>query len=190
MSAATLSIIMERQAEDIQEPDFAAYAPLVSFEAFLGAQRVFGWVRLEAARLTDLLNAHDLLRLVNVHVEEHHDGGIVAADETCIPRAELVAVVATGSRGDPARRVATQSHTVAIDARGYRIGGRLHTPPGADPIERWHEGGPMIPLTEAWLEYRSGPEHRSVTRRTVIVNRGAVTRIEVSPDLPASRRLS
>jgi hypothetical protein len=152
MDPATLSIVMERQAEDIQEPDFAAYAPLVSFEAFLGAQRLFGWVRLEADRLTDLLNAHEVLRLVNVHVEEHHDGSIVAADETLIPRSELVAVVATGPRGDPARRVTTGTHVVTLDAGAYRIVGRLHVPPGVDPMERWSAGEPMIPLTEAWLE--------------------------------------
>jgi hypothetical protein len=183
MEPGTLSIVMERQAEEIQEPDFAAYVPLVSFEAFLGAQRLFGWVRLEADRLTDLLNAHDLLRLVNVHVEEHHDGSIVAADETLIPRAELVAVVASGPRGDPVRRVATGTHAVAANAGAYRIVGRLHVPPGVDPTERWHEGGPMIPLTEATFEYRSGTELRRASRRTVIVNRGAVTSIEAtSPD--------
>jgi len=182
MDPATLSIVMEAQAEDIAEPDFAAYAPLVSFEAFLGAQRLFGWVRLEADRLTDLLNAHHLLRLANVHVEEHHDGSIVAADETLIPRAELVAVVASGPRGDPARRVATGTHVVALDAGAYRIVGRLHVPPGMDPMERWSRGEPMIPLTEAWLEYPSGTELRRANRRTVVVNREAVTSIETSRD--------
>lgn len=183
MDVATLSIVMEHQAEEIAEPDFAAYVPLVSFEAFLGAQRLFGWVRLEADRLTDLLNAHDLLRLANVHVEEHRDGSIVAADETLIPRSELIAVVASGPRGDPARRVATGTHAVVADAGAYRIDGRLHAPPGVDPMDRFREGGPMVPLTEAWLEYRSGAELRRVSRRTVIVNREAVTRIGASSDL-------
>lgn len=189
MDPATLSIVMEPRAEDIAEPEFAAYAPLVSFEAFLAAQRLFGWVRLEADRLTDLLNAHHLLHLANVHVEEHHDGSIVAADETFIPRTELVAVVASGPRGDPARRVTTDTHVVALDAGAYRIVGRLHVPHGIDPMERWSTGEPMIPLTEAWLEYPSGAEMRRASRRTVVVNRGAVTAIDVSREIDLDEAL-
>ena len=47
MDTATLRLVLEPQSEDIHEPDFAAYGPLVGFEAFLPAQRVFGWLRLD-----------------------------------------------------------------------------------------------------------------------------------------------
>jgi hypothetical protein len=182
MDTATLDLVMEQRIEDIHEPDFAAYLPLVSFEAFLPAQRLFGWIRLDAERLTDLLNAHDPIRLANVHVQEHRDGSTVAADETVVPRAEIIAVVARGPRGDAALRVPTQLHEVIIGAGTYRIGGRLHVPPGVGAMRRWREGGPMIPLTEAWLEYRSGGEQRRAAKTTVIVNRALVTSIEVLAD--------
>ena len=179
---AVLTLEMEPRVEDIHEPEFAAYAPLVSFEAFLPAQRLFGWVRLDAGRLTDLLNAHELIRLTNVHVEEHRDGGTIPADETVIPRTEIAAVVASGPRGDPVLRVPTTPHAVIIEAGTYRIGGHVHAPPGVDPIDRWRQEGPMIPLTDAWLDYRSGGEERRAAKATVIVNRESVTRVTLLTD--------
>ena len=179
MDPSTLSLVLEPLAEDIHEPEFAAYTPLVGFEAFLSAQRVFGWVRLDADRLTDLLNAHDLMHLENVHVEDLRDGSTVSTDETLLPRSELIAVIASGPRGDPGRRRATRPHAVVIESGIYRIGGCVHAPSGVDPEIRLHDGGPMVPLTGAWLEYHSGGQRRRDVVGTVIVNRRLATRIEV-----------
>jgi hypothetical protein len=181
MQSATLSLVLERQAEEIHEPDFSAYAPLVSFEAFLSAERVFGWLRLDADRLTDLLNAHDLIHLANVLVEDHRDGGTVSAEETLIPRSEIVAVIARGPRGDPSRRLATRPNAVVVESGLYDVGGIMHAPIGMGPEERWQGGGPMVPLTEAWLEYRSGDQLRRVRSETVIVNRDLATLTGWSP---------
>lgn len=181
MDPATLSLALERQAEDIHEPEFAAYHPLVGFEAFLAAQRMFGWLRLDADRLTDLLNAHDLVRLTNVLVEEHHDGSVVLADETLIPRSEIVAVVARGPRGDPRRRRKTLGHAVVIESGAYRIGGFVHAPPGVGVAQRLQEGGPMVPVTGAWMEYRADGRCRRDTDRTIIVNCGMATRLDPAP---------
>ncbi len=180
MAPATLSLVLERQAEDIHEPEFAAYTPLVGFEAFLSAQRVFGWVRLDADRLTDLLNAHDLLHLENVHVEDLRDGSTVAADETLLPRSEIIAVIASGPRGDPGRRAPTQRHAVAVESGVYRIGGCVHATAGVDPEARWQSGGPMVPLTGAWIEYRSGDRYCRDILDAVIVNRRLAARVEVA----------
>ncbi len=178
MEPATLSLVLEPQAEEIHEPEFSAYAPLVRFEAFLAAQRLFGWVRLDADRLTDLLNAHDLLGLTNVLVEESRDGHAVLTDETLIPTSEIVAVVASGPRGDPSRRVETHAHPVLVEAGPYRFGGMLHAEPGVDPANRFWDGDHMVPLTDAWLEYPWGEQSRRDARATVIVNRRAVTSFE------------
>ena len=179
MHPATLSLGLERRAEDIYEPDFSAYVPHVRFEAFLAAQRLFGWVRLEADRLTDLLNSHELVRLTNVLVEDIRDGDAVLADETLVPRSEIVAVVASGPRGDPSRRVETDAYPVVIESGVYRIGGLVHAPPGVDPAERLRAGDPMLPLTEAWLEYAWGERDRRDTKATVIVNCRSASRIEL-----------
>lgn len=179
MEPATLSLVLEPQAEDIHEPEFAAYAPLVRFEAFLAAQRLFGWVRLDADRLTDLLNDHDLVELANVLVEERRDGTAILADATVIPRTEIVAVVASGPRGDPTRRVETRAYPVRIEAGEYRVGGLLHAPVGVDPSDRFWNSQHMVPLTEAWLQYPWGEQSRRDARATVIVNRWAATSFEV-----------
>lgn len=188
MEPATLSLVLERQGEDIHEPEFAAYVPLVSFEAFLPAQRVFGWVRLDADRLTDLLNAHDLFRLANVLVEDNRDGRTVVADETLIPRSEIIAVIASGPRGDPTHRLKTRTHAVVVESGAYRIAGWVHAPPGMDPLERLHDGSPMVPLTTASLEHRSGESHRRDVGETIIVNARLAMRIELvdDPDVTSS----
>lgn len=180
MAPVTLSLDLEPRAEDIHEPEFAAYAPLERFEAYLSAQRLFGWVRLDAARLTDLLNAHDLIRLTNVLVEEHRDGRTVLADETLIPRSEIVAVVARGPRGDPRRRLETVAHRVIIESGDYRVGGLIHAPEGMGAERRLRDSGPMVPLTAAWLQYRAGGRWRRDTDETIIVNCGSATRVELT----------
>jgi hypothetical protein len=179
MDPATLNLVLEGHAEDIHEPEFAAYTPLVGFEAFLPAQRVYGWVRLDADRLTDLLNTHDLVRLENVHVEDLRDGNTVGADETLLPRSELIAVIASGPRGDPSRRRGTRRFSVVVESGIYRIGGHVHVPFGMEPEARLQDGGPMVPLTGAWLEYYSGDQYRREVLETVIINRRLATRIEV-----------
>ncbi len=179
MEPATLSLVLDPQAEEIHEPEFSAYAPLVRFEAFLAAQRLFGWVRLDADRLTDLLNTHDLVELTNVLVEERRDGSAVLTDETLVPRSEIVAVVASGPRGDPSRWVETRAHPVLVECGAYRVGGMLHVPPGVEPEDRFWRGDQMVPLTEAWLEYPWGQQSRRDTRATVIVNRRVATSLEV-----------
>jgi hypothetical protein len=114
-----------------------------------------------------------------VLVEESRDGTAVMTDETLIPRSEIYAVVASGPRGDPSRRVETQAHPVRIESGVYRVGGLLHAPPGVDPAERFAGGDHMVPLTEAWLEYPWGERRRWDERATVIVNRRADTTLEV-----------
>lgn len=182
MEGATLSLVLERLAEDIHEPEFVAYAPLVSFEAYLSQQRMFGWVRLDTDRLTDLLNAHEIIHLANVLIEHHRDGRTMAADEALVSRSEILAVIASGPRGNPAHRLATRRHPVVVESGVYRIGGFVHAAPGADPEDRFRDGGPMVPLTEAWLEYGSNVQRRRLDAGTVIVNRQLATRIQVAAE--------
>jgi hypothetical protein len=116
---------------------------------------------------------------MNVHVEDLRDGSTVVADETLIPRSEIIAVIASGPRGDPARRVETRTYAVVVETGVYRIGGRVHATPGVSPEQRLRYEGPMVPLTEAWLEYRTGEQIRCDAGETLIVNRELATRIDV-----------
>jgi len=176
-------LVLERASEDVHEPEFVADLPLVSFDAFVAGHRVFGWVRLDADRLTDLLNDHEELVLVNVMVEHLADGATVSADEAVVRRADLIAVRASGPRGEASRREDTRPHPVIVESGPYRIGGHVHAAPGVGPARRIRGREPMIPLTEAWIEYRSGDELRRRRVGTIIVNRDLAARIDPVAEL-------
>jgi hypothetical protein len=101
----------------------------------------------------------------------------MSAEEALVRRSEILAVIAVDPRGDPTRRLATRRHPVVVESGRYRIGGYVHTAPSAAPEDRFRDGGPMIPLTEAWLEYVSGVQRRHHDAGTVIVNRKLASRI-------------
>jgi hypothetical protein len=166
-----LYLILQPTSEEVFEPDAVADAPLVRFMAYGAHHLVFGWVRLRADRLTDLLNAHEELHLAEVEIENLDDGIKKSVDEIIIHRRELIAVHATGPRGDQARRQRTRSHPIAIQSGSYLIGGHLHTDPGADPIASVGGRPTMVPLTDAWIEYWSGGERKHQSTGTIVVNR-------------------
>ena len=166
-----LHFILQRTPEEVFEPDFVSDVPLVRFVAFGRHHRVFGWVRLRADRLTDLLNTHEELLLTDVEIENLEDGAIRSVDEVLIRCGELIAVHASEPRGDEARRRLTRTHAIAIQSGNYLIGGYLHAPPGSDPIASVGERPPMVPLTDAWIEYWSGSGRTKQSSGTIIVNR-------------------
>src|SRR5207253_10735069 len=85
-----LCLVFERVREDVFEPEFVADGPLVRFEAYADDNRLFGWVRLRADRLTDLLNGLDRLRLVNAEVESLIDGKTRTVDDVVVQRRQLI----------------------------------------------------------------------------------------------------
>jgi hypothetical protein len=174
-----LELVLQRTPEEVFEPDAVSDAPLVRFAAYGAHQRVFGWVSLDADRLTDLLNAHDELCLLDVELEHLPNGLIGTVDEVIIHRSDLVAVHASGPRGDETRRRTTRTHPLAIKSGNYLIGGYIHVPPGVDPLASAHERPPMIPLTDALIEYwvQGKRQHQSIG--TIVVNRDAADWIQV-----------
>lgn len=174
-----LELVLQRTDEEVFEPGAVTDVPLIRFAAYVANQRVFGWVRLDADRLTDLLNAHDELHLLDVGLESLPNGWPGTVDEVVIHRRDLVAVHATGPRGVAAHWQATQAHPVAIRSGSYLIGGYLHVPPGMDPIESARVRPPLVPLTDALIEFwaHGRREHQSIG--TIIVNRDRADSIRV-----------
>ena len=174
-----LQLVLQPTSEEVFEPDSVSDAPLVRFIAYGRHQRVYGWVRLQADRLTDLLNAHDELSLVDVELETLLNGVRGTVDEVLIRREDLIAVQAAGPRGDESIRQATQTHPIAIQAGNYLIGGYLHVVPGADPLASARNRPPMVPLTDAWIEYWALGERQHQWVGTIVVNRDATDWIRV-----------
>lgn len=169
---ARLCLELQRRPEDVFEPGFVAEAPLVRFVAYALQRRISGWVRLRADRLTDLLNAHEELLLAEAQVEGLVDGVAREMDELLVPRRDLIAVHASGPRGDEALRRPTRRHPIVVEAGSFLIGGLLHCPAGVDPLEDFHERPPMVPLTDAWIEFwLDGRRRIDLWSGTLVVNR-------------------
>jgi hypothetical protein len=185
--AGRLRFSLQPTLEEVFEPDYVPEAPLVRFDAYRRHERVFGWVRLDADRLTDLLNAHEELVLTDVVIESLEDGRTRSVDEILIRCSELIAVHASGPRGDEGQRAVTVTHPVAVRSGDYLIGGHLHALPGSDPIASIGERPLMVPLTDAWIEYRSGGARTRQVSGTMIVNRARVDWMRIAGDekLPA-----
>ena len=152
-----------------------------------------GITRMETDRLTDMLNDHDEYLLVDVLVEGLADERAVEVTEVLVRRDELLLVHAAGPRGNQDRRRRTRSYAVAVQIGPYHVRGYLHAFPGVDPVNAILRLNPMVPLTDAWIEFPSftGRERRRVG--TVVLNRALIDRIvpaddhEVEmPDLPLS----
>lgn len=176
------TLVLERVPESPHEPESVADAPLVGFDAFSNDHRVFGWVRLSADRLTDLLNAHADVELVNAQVEGFADGQTDLIDGLVLRRSELIAVRAGGPRGDPARRQRTRLHPLIVRAGPYRIGGFLHARPGVDPLVEIAGRPPIVPLSLAWLEYWRDGHRVAQWAGTILFNRLRADAVAVVPE--------
>jgi hypothetical protein len=152
--------------------------PFIDFVAYADDCTLSGQIRLASGRLTDLLNGRDEWQLVDVMAESFDGQALVEIKELAVPRDEILAVHASGPRGDNERRHRTNLHPVIVQAGGLRIRGYLHARPGLDPLVVIARGTPMVPLTDASIEY----EHHGLRERrrvgTVVVNRDRIDVID------------
>jgi hypothetical protein len=173
--------------------DAARATQQVEFVAYGEDCVLSGVVNLASDRLTDMLNDHDEYQLVDVLVEGLTGERAVEVREVLVRRDELLLVHAAGPRGNQDRRHRTRSHPVAVQLGPYHIRGYLHALPGADPVQAIRRRKPMVPLTDAWIEFQTAAGRQRRRVGTVVVNREQVDWIvpaiddEVEmPDLPLS----
>jgi len=152
--------------------------PYVDFVAYAEDCTLSGQIRLGPGRLTDLLNGSDEWQLVDVMAESFDGAELVEIKAVAVPRDEIVVVHAAGPRGDHERRHRTNLHPVALQAGRLRIRGFLHARPGLDPLVVIARSRPMLPLTDASIEY----EHHGMRERrrvgTIVVNRNRIDVID------------
>ena len=184
---------MLRQPEDVRPSALhadGASLPEVEFVAYAIDGRLSGRIRLEASRLSDMLNDHDEFLLEEVLVERLPEGGAMVVPELLVQRSELILIHATGPRGDRSRRTRTTAYALELGAGLHRVTGNGHVAPGVDPVVSFRRRGPMVPLTDATIEYRTlhGPVREFAG--TIVVNRDQldwVKEVESGiqrPDLP------
>ncbi|HZL32851.1 MAG TPA: hypothetical protein VFC81_02605 [Verrucomicrobiae bacterium] len=144
---------------------------MIEMDAYAADCRLFGLVDLGEARLTDILNGTSELRLREARLESLADGHVMEAPELIVSRDELCAVVASGSRGDAARRLRTHATRVVVDLGPYHIVGAVHGTPASDPLGAVLRRAAWVPLTEATVTYRRGLDPVSDEVETLLVNR-------------------
>lgn len=167
----------------------------VEFSAYTADCRLFGFLRLAGERLSDALNELEELHLDSVLVVALEDNRAIEMRQLVVSRDELIAVRASGPRGNAARRIRTRPSPVAVKAGAYMIRGYVHGPPGGDPLRRFRGSRPMVPMTEAWIEYESGGRQHRARVGPLIVNTAFVDWVEraketdVRVDLPVEMRI-
>ena len=188
-----LRLVMSGPAEAPPAVDAAApptLPPLVEFIAYQEDCIVAGEVRLDADRLSDLLNHHEEFQLVNVRVEDLAGERAHLVNEVVVARDELLLVHAIGPRGERSRRVRTRQHPLALKVGPYEVRGYLHALPGVDPIMSFRHRLPMVPLTDASIEYDDGSSRHGRQLATVLVNRQLIDWVvEAMDDEPEIREL-
>lgn len=143
---------------------------VIDFVAFCREHLLAGSLRLDADRLTDLLNRTDELELIEV-LALGLDGGTAEADRVVVPRSELLAVKAGAPRGNARRRIRTRQVAVGAAAGPYAMHGYIHGRPGADPMIHLGRRPPMVPLTDATIAYETANGFRREDASTLIINR-------------------
>jgi hypothetical protein len=162
--------------------------PLV---AWAGDCLVRGSVELGEGRLSDQVNALDVVTFFGATLEALEDGHQVAVDEVEVDRGELHVIQVEGRRGDPARRLRTVEERVRVELGPYVVTGNLHRPPNTSPLAsltRWQR---FVPMTDAVVGYREGGG-AEVPQEVVLVNRERISKtlplasIAVYADEPAA----
>lgn len=189
-----LVLARERSAAPIEAEPVApapTLPPEVEFIGYAEDCLLMGHIRMDATRLTDLLNDHDEYQLIDVFVEGLVEDRAIQVPEVVVTREDLLMVHAIGPRGDRDRRVRTRQHPLAMQIGPYHVRGYLHALPGSDPVASFRHRKTMVPLTDAWVEYDQGPIRQRRRVATIVVNRrqvdwvAAVLDDEVElPDLP------
>jgi hypothetical protein len=164
----------------------------VDLVAFASHGRLSGRIRLDRARLSDMLNEHDEFQLEGVLAMRLPEGQSRVIRELVIERSELFVVHADAPRDDLARRTSTVPQGIIVKCGPYVVTGDVHSPPGIDPLRFFERRRTMVPLTNAVVEFRAarGPVEETVD--VAVVNRDLVDWVRrtaaVAPPDPASVR--
>ncbi len=146
----------------------------IDFMGFAGDCTVTGKMTMFGERLTDFLNGQERFRVHHLECESLADGHRVPLDSLSVERTDLLAVVATGPRGNEKQRVALETNRLQVSIGPYLILGRIHASPGTDAVSSVLKREPMVPLTNATIAYEVAGAIVTRDIQTIIVNRTLV----------------
>ncbi|MFH1475443.1 MAG: hypothetical protein ABIG85_06240 [Chloroflexota bacterium] len=158
-------------AEPQNTPPGPPAVPVVGLTVYAGDSVAFGYVPLSAGRVTDLMNEHEDFEFADACLQGLEDGRELTLRTIVVAREEILAVGVAGPRGDPKRRRRTRPIPVELRVGPYEVRGNLHVFPGIDPISSFRTRRPMVPLTEATIEWEASDGRQIAQWGTVVVNR-------------------
>jgi hypothetical protein len=124
-----LRLVLRQPGPQGRATDGAADLPEIDFVAYSTSERLSGRVRLDSARLTDMLNVHREFVLVDALAERLPEGGSMVVPEILVGRHELALVRVGGPRGDRSLRIPTTTHQLVLRSGRYLVTGG-HSSPG------------------------------------------------------------
>ncbi len=157
----------------------------IDFMGFAADCTVTGKMTMFGERLTDFLNGQERFRVHHLECESLADGHRVGLDSISLERSDLLAVVATGPRGNEKQRVDLEANRLQVSIGPYLILGRIHVKRGADPVASVLKRDPMIPLTQATIAYEVAGAIVAHDMPTIIINRMLVDWISAAADAGA-----
>ena len=153
----------------------------VAFTAYAEDAIVRGELLLDGDRLSDFIPQDGPFEIERVMVEALDDGRTVSVARTTIARSDLVAITASGPRGNRARRVRTRPHPARAQAGPFEIVGYVHAPPSAHPFSGVLRRR-VLPMTSAVVRYRIGGRAVTQEHDALLLNPDKVEWLESASD--------
>lgn len=166
------------------EPEPVEGPPEIDFVAYAADCVLSGRVRLAADRLSDLVNEHDQVELIDVLATDLEGGVPIEVHELVIARSEILVLHATGPRGRADRRSRTRQVPIVATLGPYEVSGYLHVRPGSDALTSLQRARPIVALSDATVEYEVGGQERHNWVGTALINWALASSIVEIVDRP------
>ena len=158
----------------------------VDLIAFTADRRITGAIPLADDRLSDMLNSVPRIVMRNATVQDLVADSVPRTADVTLAVGAIVAVVATGRRGNEMRRHRTDLRLARVGVVRFVVTGSLHVPAGSidplasnDPAVVLAGRDILVPLTDATIAYDVGPETVTETHETILINRAHATWIDL-----------
>jgi len=158
----------------------------VDLIAFTADRRITSAIPLADDRLSDMLNSVPRIVMRNATVQDLVAGAVPRTADVTLAVGAIVAVVATGRRGNEMRRHRTDLRLARVGVVRFVVTGSLHVPAGSidplasnDPAVVLAGRDVLVPLTDATIAYDVGREPVTETHETILINRAHATWIDL-----------
>ena len=158
----------------------------VDLIAFTADRRISGTIPLADDRLSDMLNSVPRIVMRNANVQDLVVDAVPRTADVTLAVGSIVAVVATGRRGNEMRRHRTDLRLARVGVVRFVVTGSLHVPAGSvdplasnDPAVVLAGRDVLVPLTDATIAYDLGRERMTETHATILINRAHATWIDL-----------